>query len=233
MIPTIVLDLDDTLYLEESYIDSGLAWVSAWLERELGLRGFQAEASALRKQGVRDHLFDRALTRLGVVPQPALIGDLVEQYRSHPPSISLAPDAEAFLAADHDCSFALITDGFAVAQRAKIAALGLYRFAIDPMICTDEWGASYWKPHLRAFKAIEAARPDGSDIFVYVADNPAKDFLAPRKLGWSTVQIDRPGAIHSRVPPSPGHRADRHIRSFDELTLSWIQGVSPRSVSIA
>lgn len=230
---TIVLDLDDTLYLEESYVESGLAWISAWLESETGLSGFQAEAQSLRKLGVRDHLFDRALTRLGVVPQPALIGALVEKYRSHPPSISLAADAEAFLTGDHGCTFALITDGFAVAQRAKITALGLDRFAIDPMICTDEWGAGYWKPHLRAFEAIEAARPDGCDAFVYIADNPAKDFLAPRKLGWSTVQIDRPGAIHSRVPPSPDHRADMHIRSFDELTLPWIKGLSRRSVPIS
>lgn len=214
---TIVLDLDDTLYLEETYVRSGIVWISGWLEREMGIEGFQAEAEALREAGVRDHLFDRVLVRLGMTPRPALVELLVEKYRSHPPSISLATDAEAFLAADHGYAFALITDGYAVAQRAKIAALGLDRFAIHPMICTDEWGAEYWKPHRRAFEAVEKARPGGSASFVYVADNPAKDFFAPRKLGWRTVQIDRPGAIHPRDYPIPSHNADTHIRSFDEL----------------
>lgn len=220
---TIVLDLDDTLYLEETYVRSGIAWISNWLEQETGLIGFRAEAETLRNMGVRDRLFDRTLVRLGIVPQPAFVSNLVAKYRSHPPTISLATDAKAFLAADHGFALALITDGYAVAQRAKIAALGLDRFAIHPMICTDEWGADYWKPHIRAFEAVEAYRPGGCDTFVYVADNPAKDFLAPRKLGWRTVQIDRPGAIHPRHHPATGHQADTRIRSFDELTRSRIE----------
>lgn len=228
MTTAIVMDLDDTLYLEETYVRSGIAWISNWLEQETGLAGFQAEAEALRTIGVRDRLFNRTLVRLGVEPDPAFVAILVAKYRSHPPSISLAADAEAFLAADHGFALALITDGYAVAQRAKIAALGLDRFAIQPIICTDEWGADYWKPHVRAFEAVEAYRPGGCDAFVYVADNPAKDFLAPRKLGWRTVQIDRPGAIHPRLHPIASHHADMRIHSFDELTWSCIEQLPRR-----
>jgi len=223
MTTAIVLDLDDTLYLEETYVRSGIAWISAWLERETGLAGFQAEAEALREIGVRDRLFDRTLVRLGIAPDPAFIDILVAKYRSHPPSITLAADAGAFLAGDHGFALALITDGYAVAQRAKIAALGLDRFPIDPMICTDEWGSDYWKPHVRAFEAVEARRPGGCDAFVYVADNPAKDFVAPRKLGWRTVQIDRPGAVHPRLHPIASHNADAHIASFDQLTRALLE----------
>lgn len=224
----IVLDLDDTLYLEETYVRSGIAWVSNWLEHEIGLRGFQAEAEALRGMGVRDHLFDRTLMELGIEPQPELVAILVDKYRSHPPTIMLAVDAEAFLSGKHGFSFALVTDGYAVAQRAKIAALGLDRFDIHPVICTGEWGPAYSKPHLRAFEAVKATRPPGSDAFIYVADNPAKDFLGPRKLGWRTVQIDRPGAVHPRTPPSDDHSADMHIHSFDELTPSRIDHLKYR-----
>lgn len=229
MTTAIVLDLDDTLYLEETYVRSGIAWVSNWLEREAGIPGFQAEAETLRRMGVRERLFDRTLARLGFVPRPAFVETLVALYRSHPPSIALAPDAEAFLAADHGFALALITDGYAVAQRAKIAALGLHRFAISPIICTDEWGPGYWKPHMRAFEAVEAHCSDGCDGFVYVADNPAKDFLAPRKLGWGTIQIDRPGAVHPRAHPSASHRADMRIISFDELTRPCIEQLPRRA----
>ena len=228
MTTVIVLDLDDTLYLEETYVRSGIAWLSAWLECETGIRGFQAEAQSLRERGVRDRLFDRTLAGLGIVPQPSFVSILVAKYRSHPPTISLAVDAEAFLTGDHGFALALVTDGYVASQKAKIAALGLDRFGIHPMICTDEWGPGYWKPHLRAFETIEASRAGGDDRFVYVADNPAKDFLGPRKLGWRTVQIDRPGAIHPRVPPSPGHHADMRIHSFDELTASRIGQLSNR-----
>jgi putative hydrolase of the HAD superfamily len=227
----VVLDLDDTLYLEEAYVLSGLAWLSDWLERETGIGGFQAEAETLRRMGIRDRLFDRSLAELGVTPAPAFIDLLVEKYRSHPPTISLAIDAEAFLAADHGFALALITDGHAVAQRAKIAALGLERFDIHPMICTDELGPDYWKPHIRAFAAVELYYRGECDAFVYVADNPAKDFLAPRRLGWRTIQIDRPGAVHSRVPPGAEYRADMRIHSFDELTPSQIEQLGGRSVS--
>lgn len=223
MTTTIVLDLDDTLYLEETYVRSGIAWISDWLKREMGVERFQAEAQALRDLGVRDHLFDRALARLGVAPHPTLVSLLVEKYRSHPPSISLAADAEAFLTTDHGFAFALITDGHAVAQRAKIAALRLDRFDIHPIICTDEWGAAFWKPHRRAFDTVEACRAGASTTFVYVADNPAKDFFAPRKLGWRTIQIDRPGAIHPRIHPIASHHPDTRVRSFDELTRSCIE----------
>jgi putative hydrolase of the HAD superfamily len=231
MTTAVVLDLDDTLYLEETYVLSGIAWLSNWLEQETGIQGFQAEAETLRKMGIRDRLFDRTLAGLGIMPEPAFIDILVAKYRSHPPTISLAIDAEAFLAADHGFALALITDGHAVAQRAKIAALGLDRFDIHPMICTDEWGPDYWKPHIRAFEAVEAHYRGGCDAFVYVADNPAKDFLAPHRLGWRTIQIDRPGAIHPRVPPSAEHHADMRIHSFDELTPSRIEQLRGRSAA--
>ncbi len=31
---------------------------------------------------------------------------------------------------------------------------------------------------------------------VYVADNPAKDFVAPNQLGWLTIRIVRPDGIY-------------------------------------
>lgn len=220
---TIVLDLDDTLYPEETYVRSGIAAVSDWAEREMGIQGIAAEADALRSAGITERLFDRALANLGVAPRPALVAALVAEYRSHRPDISLAADAEEFLRGDHGFGFALVTDGYQVAQRRKIEALGLDRFAIDPIICTDDWGRDYWKPHPRAFEAVEASRSNDRCAFLYVADNPAKDFVAPRALGWRTVQIDRPGAIHVRTPPTPDHRADLLIHSFAELTRERVE----------
>jgi putative hydrolase of the HAD superfamily len=35
--------------------------------------------------------------------------------------------------------------------------------------------------------------------YIYIADNPAKDFVAPNLLGWKTVQILRPEGQYQSV----------------------------------
>ena len=233
MSTTIVFDLDDTLYRECDYVRSGIRSVDLWVQWRLGVHGFDAAAMQLWNAGRREKLFDAALTGLGVAVEPATIAAMVAIYREHVPRIRLASDASAFLMSDHGFGLALISDGFGIAQRRKVAALELSRFVFDPIIYTDDWGAEYWKPHPRAFEAVEAAHRGRSSRFVYVADNPAKDFLAPRALGWATVQIDRADAVHSRTPPSERHRADTQIRSLRDLTRQRIEGLfDPISVRL-
>jgi putative hydrolase of the HAD superfamily len=50
-----------------------------------------------------------------------------------------------------------------------------------------------------------------------VGDNPAKDFVTPRRLGWRTIQIIRDGAVHDPVPKDADHAADVQITSLDQL----------------
>lgn len=214
---SIVFDMDDTLYLERDYVRSGLHAVDIWAQREIGVRGLADAAQALIAAGRRDKLFDGALAALGHAWDAALIDRMVGVYRAHTPQIALAPDAHDFLTRNRHHGLALVSDGFRVAQHGKVAALGLAGYGMDPIICTDDWGREYWKPHRRAFETVAVAHAGRSTRFIYVADNPAKDFLAPRALGWATVQIDRADAIHPRTPPSQAHRADMHIRSLDEL----------------
>ncbi|WP_343517615.1 HAD family hydrolase [Sphingomonas sp.] len=215
---TIVFDLDDTLYRECDYVRSGIRSVDVWVQWQLGVYGFAGAATRLWNAGHRERLFDTTLAEIGAAADPATIAAMVAVYRDHIPRIRLAADARAFLTGDHGCGLALISDGFGVTQRRKAGALGLSRYGFDPVIFTDDWGRAFWKPHRRAFETVETAHRGRSRRFVYVADNPAKDFLAPRALGWATVQIDRARAVHSRTPPSDAHRADIHIRSLRELT---------------
>ncbi|WP_164523316.1 HAD family hydrolase [Sphingomonas koreensis] len=225
MSTVIVFDLDDTLYRERDYVRSGIAAVDVWVQWRLGIHGFDATATTLWNAGRRTKLFDMALAELGVTADLATIAAMVAIYRDHLPRIRLAPDALAFLASDHGFGLALITDGFGAAQRRKVAALGLTRYPFDPIVYTDDWGPTFWKPHRRAFDAVEAVHRGRSNRFVYVADNPAKDFLAPRALGWGTVQIDRPDAVHPRVAPGPSYCAATHIRSLRDLTQQRIEAL--------
>jgi putative hydrolase of the HAD superfamily len=60
----VVVDIDDTLYLERDYVLSGLREVDDEVVR-LGARGFREAAETLFENGVRGTLFDDALRELG------------------------------------------------------------------------------------------------------------------------------------------------------------------------
>ena len=195
-----VLDLDDTLYLETDYVKSGFNAAGDWLSSNRNLNGFAERAWQFFKQGNRGKIFDQALSELGIDDQ-LLIGQLVEVYRSHLPQISLMPDSKKFLKSKGVGKCALITDGFSNAQWSKIEALELDKY-FSNIIVTGDWGEAFWKPHPRAFKAIQG-KLDPSQC-TYIADNPLKDFQAPRELGWATsIRIRRNGALHYNIETPP------------------------------
>jgi putative hydrolase of the HAD superfamily len=192
----VVFDIDDTLYLERDYVASGLAALEPTVHRRWGVAGFGAVAWAHFVAGRRGDIFDQALRELGIRPAAAEITALVRAYRSHRPAIRLAPDArEALLRLDRaGVPVAIISDGPLASQAAKVAALGLDRFAAAVLLTAWYREARFAKPHPRAYREVAARL--GAGRLAYVADNPGKDFSAPRSLGWRTVRIRRPGGLH-------------------------------------
>jgi putative hydrolase of the HAD superfamily len=229
--PVIVLDLDDTLYLERDYVRSGIAAVGKWMQDTLQVGGFAEAATASFADGRRERLFDAAFEMIGVEASPALIARTVYEYRRHRPAIQLTSDSKHFLDRFAESPLALVTDGWALSQRMKVSSLGL-RGRLSPIIYTDDWGRPYWKPHLRAYRQVEAMLGRGRS-FIYIADNPAKDFVGPRALGWRTVQIVRAERLHREPAPTAGHRADLRIESFEELTEAAMRDLMPQHELIA
>lgn len=194
----VVLDLDDTLYLERDYIRSGFTSVGTFLTSEHGLNGFAETAWQLFEEGVRRTTFDQALERLGRSDLLPLVSELVVHYRNHKPAISLCPDAEeALLRWRSNYEIGVITDGPLESQRAKAGVLGAADWA-DLVVFTAELGGSFMKPHPLSFEMAQAQL--GGERYAYVADNPHKDFVAPHHLGWRTVRIRREGGLHYDVP---------------------------------
>lgn len=52
--------------------------------------------------------------------------------------------------------------------------------------------------------------------FVYVADNPGKDFIAPKELGWGAIRVRRPGGLHENVD-GPGHLAGFEVSNLEPV----------------
>lgn len=195
----VVFDLDDTLFLERDYARSGFGAAGRFMAEELGVTDFSARAWETFEAGVRGRIFDATLRAVGIEPTTELVGRLVDIYRSHTPDIRLLADAGECIRAlrGRGTALAVITDGPPASQRAKAKALGVATWA-EKTVFTAELGEGVGKPHPRAFELVEAACR-GDRRGTYVADNPAKDFVAPRALGWATVRVRRLGSLHEKV----------------------------------
>ncbi len=214
----IVCDLDDTLYLERDYVVSGFRAVGDWAEKQLSIPEFGNVALALFEAGHRERIFNTALQEIGVGEDRGLVERMVGVYRGHRPTIALQDDISRFLVEEYSLGgLALVTDGFREAQQKKVAALRLNELGFSPIVVTDIWGREFWKPHHRAFLLLAECFHCPTSNFVYVADNATKDFLAPNQLGWTTVQIARPGGLHTKQPPTADHAPAAFISSFDQL----------------
>jgi putative hydrolase of the HAD superfamily len=221
----LVLDLDDTLYPERTYVRGGLLEVDRWVQASWGCTGFFDLAWRAFLSGARGRLFDEVLAELGIEPGPTSILTMVETYRNHEPAIGLYPDARRLLSRVPGLAeLALITDGAAASQRRKIAALGL-EHVVQHIVVTDELGRDSWKPSVIPFELVARATGAEPRRLAYLGDNVRKDFVAPNALGWQTIRVVRGDSVHADCEPeSASHAAHRTIRSLDKIT--WMDGDS-------
>ena len=101
-------------------------------------------------------------------------------------------------------------------KRNIINALGLSEFLDwSDIYISDEVGHLKTTPY--SFEKIMAAYPDCQ--YLYVGDNPAKDFLVPNRLGWMTVCVlDNGQNIHPQdFTLSVEYLPQRKIKDITEL----------------
>lgn len=187
MIKAVVFDLDDTLYPEIEYVQSGFEAVGEEVLQKFGIENAAAELYGLFLED-KSNVFDRYADLHGLGKQAAVV--LIDKYRSHKPNIQLRPEARETLVSlkERGYKLGIITDGRPDGQRNKIHALGLDDLT-DKIIITDELGGTeFRKPNLKAFGIMFdcfRARPNET---VYVGDNPRKDFVVG-EIGVHTVRL--------------------------------------------
>lgn len=198
----LAFDLDDTLYLESDYVRECLRNVAAHTHSPQ--QAFEAMAG---KSDPYKALVE-ALPECGLT-----LNDFLRIYRSTAPySLPLRSDALALLSKLREAGIPLylITDGRSSGQRNKISALGLERFfKPESIIISGETG--FDKTTLIPF-AIARLRQKDSRRWMYVGDNPAKDFHWPNLLGWDTVMLSHPAGVtvHPQTLPAHGAFAPHH-----------------------
>lgn len=224
----IVLDLDDTLYLEQEYVRSGFLAVGKSLttdpDKAESYGHWLIERAAQQHDGrTFNHLLDAFPELVG----EKSIAEMVKVYREHTPELTLSEEWKQLLKdwRQRDLFLGLISDGELIGQEKKAEALCLAPY-FDELILTDSLGKEHWKPSLSAFESIEESSGLTGAELVYIGDNVLKDFVAPNSLGWRSIRLRLPGQVRSHLEPADlSFDAEREVDSLtvlSEVIESWL-----------
>lgn len=192
----VIFDLDDTLYKEIDYLRSAYRFISE-----------RIAASDSCPEDIYQYMLDRYINGedvFGAVQNhystARTKSEMLVWYRTHIPDIRLTEDTKSLLnfLKEKEVITGILTDGRSHTQRNKIEALGLKEFIVDrDILISEEFGSE--KPSADNYRYFELEHPTVNN-FIYVGDNPNKDFLSPNRLGWLTIGLrDKGDNIHNQT----------------------------------
>jgi HAD superfamily hydrolase (TIGR01549 family) len=195
-VEAVIFDMDDTLYSEKEYVQSGLehvaklfpeipnAYHKLWSYFEKGLPAID---EFLSEEGIYSEILKK---------------QCVARYVEHKPKLELYNGMIPMLLRlkDKGKKLCLITDGRVQAQTNKIDALHIREF-FDEIIITDELAgnaspSAFRKPNVIAFKIMKARLQIPYSKMVYIGDNIKKDFIATNKLGMESIYFLNTDSIY-------------------------------------
>jgi putative hydrolase of the HAD superfamily len=200
----VVFDLDDTLYKEADYVASGCRAVADAAAQAGLLEVADAYRITLSPENPANR-FDRLIAAIAArngreAAEAFNIAHILNIYRQHLPSIELPESSRRLLDGlqARSVKMGIITDGRSFGQWAKINALGLTDYCSrENILISEEHGHDKHSPDM--FQLMMERNPAESQ-FVYIGDNPKKDFYWPNKLGWQTVMLlDNGRNIHNQA----------------------------------
>jgi len=209
-----IFDLDDTLYDERQYVDSGLRAVARFVANRWQLDediSYQTMQQLLDSRG-RGRIFDDLLAAHGLATK-ANVKACVSCYRLHQPQITM-PAAHHQLLQQLPKPLYLVTDGNKIVQQKKVQALGIAHY-FKRIFITHRFGIKNAKPSTYCFELIKKAEQCEWQDMVYIGDNPAKDFLNLNKLGVNTVRVLT--GSHREVITTEAYNAKLIINSIYDL----------------
>ena len=202
-----VFDLDDTLYSERDFEKSGIEFVY----ENLSIKHISLETILNNRNNWIELIINGSNNQI-------TLQMVLDIYRNHFPTIQLYKDAKVFLEKLHSqgIEMSLITDGRSITQRNKLRALGIESF-FKNIIISEEVNSE--KPSQFNFNMVMNNKLAVN--YIYIADNPKKDFITPNKLGWTSIcLLDKGQNVHSQNFDLPKVFLPQFfINSFQEITL--------------
>ena len=202
----IVFDIDDTLYDEVDFVKSGFKEIANYLKDEK-YYNFMCEVFESEGSG---KVFNKLIEKFSL---DVNINKLIEIYRFHTPNIVLPSESLELLKFAKEFKTALISDGHYIMQKNKFDALGLNSFVEYP-IFTDFYQTN--KPELKPYNMVMDKYKD-EEKFVYISDNPKKDFKAVVKLRWTGIRYKNPVGIYRDFKNDTDYEVEKREDIIDIL----------------
>ncbi len=213
----VLFDLDDTLVPQAPWLAGAFAAVASEVEAATGVpatRALDALLAHAARGSARGGIIDAAVASLGLTVPVAPLVDTFRAYRAA--RLDPFPGARAVVARLRSTvPVGLVTDGDPGIQRAKLAASGLDG-AFDVVVCSDELGRAYRKPHPLPYRSALRVLGVGAEDTVFVGDRPDTDLVGAAALGMATVRVTTGEYARSPdvVPPTA---TVPHVRMVAEL----------------
>jgi putative hydrolase of the HAD superfamily len=205
----IVFDLDDTLYDEIDFVKSGFREISAYLQDD---KYYNFMIDEFYKNG-SGKVFNKLIEIFNL---DISLQKLVEIYRFHKPNINLSQDSIKLLEFAQNYKTALISDGHYITQKNKFDSLGLDEF-INYTVFTDFHHTK--KPELKPFEMVMKKYPNES--YIYISDNPKKDFIAPNKLEWCSIRYRNNIGIYKKYKNNATFEVENRLDIIDILLVNY------------
>ena len=186
----VIFDLDDTLYSEKQYVRSGYQKISNYLKREDAVDKLWSYFEQ-GKPAIDEYLSE--------IAENEKKEDCLKIYREHMPDITLYDGVIDLMTElkSRNIKIGIITDGRPEGQKAKLEALGLEKLVDDIIITDDLGGIQFRKPCDIAFRIMQNRWKIPNEQIVYVGDNLAKDFQAPKQLGMRYLHFYNADGLYS------------------------------------
>lgn len=207
----LIFDLDDTLYPEIEFLESGYKHIA---EKLLPVTKTNIYEEMMTRYWKKENVFKWIVFTYSHYWQNLTIDSLLQIYREHIPDIKPYRGVVPFFEAlnERRIPLGLITDGRSITQRNKLKALGLSGYFND-IIISEEFGSE--KPNEKNYMYF-VHKYQGKKFFFF-GDNTSKDFIVPLRLGWTTVCLKNHGRnIHDQNFDSET-KPELILDSFEEL----------------
>lgn len=198
----IVFDLDDTLFAEIDYQKSGYEYIKLSLAEQFNTKINIDIDKIIRK---KNYDFLGLMCKKVGIPF-SVKNSLLWHYRLHDPNINLRNDIKNLIRElkSKKVQIAIITDGRSLTQRIKINKLKLDSI---PLFISEEYESS--KPDPLRYKIIMKKWPGKK--YVYIGDNPSKDFHSPMELGWYCIGANWFKEKLYKNPPNSKKSVEPHL----------------------
>lgn len=219
MVKAVVFDLDDTLYMENEFVEYGLKNAANVAETVYGIVNANEKIRSLYQES-KVNVFDRLVNAETIKDKEIAVAGLVKAYRNcEPKNLHCNPGVLDLLKTlkKKGVRTGIITDGFADVQKSKIKALGIQEY-IDKIVITDELGGVQCrKPNPIGFEKMLKMLDVKPQEMVYIGDNPNKDFAIKKYLPIITARVDVPNGIYRNSEYLYGIKPDIIVKQIGDI----------------